>query len=650
VVWAVLLSAYSTCGNIYLEGGTINATGGKNAPAIGAGVSGKINGISITDGVTKLVAAKGTGSAKYSIGAETVNNQYPGAVYIAGAVVRGIVDDVFTWEPGVSDIVDYTITNGETLSGDFTRFHLVAPTYVEFKIKGVTINGDNNKNRKYAGITCSGSNTITMVGGYTNTITGFYEEYPAIHIQSNGISINSDGNPSNKLIARSNGKAPAIGGTRNQTISNMLFMGANIEAYGGDSCPAIGTGINGRITKNIEFYDGGNIKATGGRGAAAIGTAIGGIFDPQYPNTEGWINIEEGVESLVATAGEGAIYSIEGRVVYVEDDRYVDGIEQNPFIYPRSAGLSVRTLYNLEYLEGEVNERIRIYPNAIVTFSDVTIGGQEGYDYHEPGVYCYGDAAIILMGHNTVQSFNPNYPGIYVPEGYTLTLYALVGSTDAALDASSKGNVVRLNSVKKVNGRFVPADNSNPKLAAGIGGYIDAGGKVMNCGNILINGANITATGGAGHPGIGGGTSGSCGTITINGGSVLAIGGPEAPGIGAGTSGSCGEIRFTNQVTRVEARAGEGAPNSVGFAQTDEIIGMQSSCSGIIVGATEYGDGITDRIFIYEPTEEERTEDIEVVSGNTQTKDGKTYKVMINGQLLIVNGNQIYTITGQRVK
>lgn len=643
----------TNCEGIYLEGGTINATGGKNAPAIGAGVSGKIKGITITDGVTKLVAAKGTGGAvmsKYSIGSENVDNQYPGTVYIAGAGVRGIVDDVFTWEPGVSDIVDYTITNGETLSGDYTRFHLVAPSGVNFNLKGVTINGTNDKNRKYAGITCNGGSVITMVGGYTNTITGFYEEYPAIQPSDGGsLLFSSDSNPDNKLIVRTNGKAPAIGGIRNQTIRGIYFtndMYATIEAYGGDSCPAIGTGINGRITDKIEFYDGNlNIKATGGKGAAAIGTAVGATF-----GTDGYINIEEGVESLVATAGEGAIYSIEGRVVYVEDDRYVDGIEQNPFIYPRSAGLSVRTLYNLESIEGEVNERIRIAPNAIVTFSDVTIGGQEGYDYHEPGVYCYGDAAIILMGHNTVQSFNPNYPGIYVPEGHTLVLYALVGSTDAALDASSKGIVVRLNSVKKVNGRFVPADNSNPKLAAGIGGYIDAEGKVKNCGNILINGANITATGGAGHPGIGGGTSGSCGTITINGGSVLAIGGPEAPGIGAGTSGSCGEIRFTNQVTRVEARAGEGAPNSVGFAQTDETIGMQSSCSGIIVGATEYGDGIEDPIFIYEPTGEDHPQGIETVQGESQLNASKTYKVLINGQMLIVNDKHIYTITGQRIQ
>ena len=122
------------------------------------------------------------------------------------------------------------------------------------------------------------------------------------------------------------------------------------------------------------------------------------------------------------------------------------------------------------------------------------------------------------------------------------------------------------------------------------------------------------------------------------------------PAIGAGTSGNCGAIRLTNQVTRVEARAGEGAPNSVGFAETDATIGMESSCESIIVGHDSYGEGITDRIFIYEPTEEERTEDIEVVNGNAQTKDGKIYKVMINGQLLIINGNQIFTITGQRVK
>ena len=77
---------------------------------------------------------------------------------------------------------------------------------------------------------------------------------------------------------------------------------------------------------------------------------------------------------------------------------------------------------------------------------------------------------------------------------------------------------------------------------------------------------------------------------------------------------------------------------------------MESSCSGIIVGHDSYGEGITDRIFIYEPTDEERKEDIEIVNGNAQTNDGKIYKVMINGQLLIINGNQIFTITGQRVK
>ncbi len=652
-------SNYGTVGEgIYLTGGTIIATGGAGAPAIGAGYNGYIWGVKIEDGVTKVVATKGAANAgqrsKYSIGADKVENKMnkEGTVSIAKGIIRGIKDDVFTYEPAVSDIVNYAIQDGETLEGDYSRFHLTVENNADFNLKGVTINGTNDKNRKYAGIDCNGTSghIMKMVGGYTNTIKGFFEDYPAI--QADGLLIiKSDGNADNKLIVSSNGKAPAIGSPRNGTFLNLFIQGGTIEAIGGDSCPAIGTGINGACTGAI-FIDGSSdialkptVIAQGGKYAPAIGAGVGGTCAD--------IHVSAMTGYLKATAGEGSQYSISpatNNQLFIGGEQYKDGIELSPFYYPSTAGLPVRTLQNLESLEGEVPYRIRIAPDAIVTFSDVTIGGQDEFDYNEPGIICEGNAGIILMGHSNVQSFNPNYPGIYVPEGSTLVLYALVGSTDAALDASSKGDVVRLNTVKKVNGHYVVA-SGNPKMAAGIGGYVDAiTGSAKNCGNILINGANITATGGAGHPGIGGGTFGNCGTITINGGSVLAIGGPGAPGIGAGTSGNCGAIRLTNQVTRVEARVGEGAPNSVGFAETDATIGMESSCESIIVGHDNYGEGITDRIFIYEPTDEERKEDIEIVNGNAQTNDGKIYKVMINGQLLIINGNQIFTITGQRVK
>lgn len=649
-------SNYGTVGEgIYLKGGTIIATGGAGAPAIGAGYNGYIWGVKIEDGVTKVVATKGAANAgqrsKYSIGADKVENKMnkEGTVSIAKGLIRGIKDDVFTYEPAVSNIMNYAIQNGETLEGDYSRFHLTVERGADFNLKGVTINGANDKNRKYAGITCNGSHIVTMVNGYENTIKGFFEDYPAIQVDGLLI-IKSDGRADNKLIVSSNGKAPAIGSARNGSFEYLAIQGGTIEAIGGDSCPAIGTGINGACTGYISLDGSNEIKPTviaqGGKYAPAIGAGVGG--------TCASVNVTAKTEYLKATAGEGSQYSISpatNNQVFIGGVQYKDGIELSPFYYPSTAGLPVRRLQNLESLEGEVPYRIRIAPDAIVSFSDVTIGGQDEFDYNEPGIICEGNAGIILMGHSTVQSFNPNYPGIYVPEGCTLVLYALVGSTDAALDASSKGDVVRLNTVKKVNGRYVAAEGSNPKMAAGIGGYVDAiTGSAKNCGNILINGANITATGGAGHPGIGGGTFGNCGTITINGGSVLAIGGPGAPGIGAGTSGNCGAIRLTNQVTRVEARAGEGAPNSVGFAETDATIGMESSCESIIVGHDSYGEGITDPIFIYEPTDEERKEDIEIVNGNAQTNDGKIYKVMINGQLLIINGNQIFTITGQRVK
>lgn len=643
--------------NIELMGGTIYATGGLDAPAIGAGRGGEVYNVVIHNSITKLRAAKGSGST-YCIGTTADPSKsyvtFAGQHYYPANIQKSCfgTENVFTYDPTQTSLIKYSINDGATLWGDFSNFELTAPENVSFTLDYFTYN--QTANSVNPAIKCYGGNTIALNDEGKINMIGVGE--PGIWCTANKtITIKAKNVNYQKEFEINSKYGPAIGASNLMSCGNIIIESGLIKATGGAGCPAIGgyaMSPCGDIT-----IKGGTLTLKGGKNAPAIGASA------MVAGNCGAIKLYNTITSLEATAGEGALYSV-GRSELAEcgtislydngesatPEVIENGIEQNPFIYPRAAGLSVRRLLNLEYLEGEVNERIRIAPDAVVTFSDVTIGGQEGYDYHEPGVYCEGNAGIILMGHSTVQSFNPNYPGIYVPEGCTLVLYALVGSTDAALDATCKGTVARVNMLKKVNGRFVPADDSNPKMASGIGGYIDADGKPKNCGNILINGANITATGGAGHPGIGGGTLASCGTITINGGSVLAIGGPEAPGIGAGTSGSCGEIRFTNQVTRVEARAGEGAPNSVGFAETDATIGMESSCNGIIVGHDSYGEGITDRIFIYEPTEEERTEDIEVVSGNTQTKDGKIYKVMINGQLLIINGNQIYTITGQRVK
>jgi hypothetical protein len=163
------------------------------------------------------------------------------------------------------------------------------------------------------------------------------------------------------------------------------------------------------------------------------------------------------------------------------------------------------------------NVKISIAAGATVTLAGVTINGTNSNDYNWAGITCEGNATIILMDGttDTVKGFYNEFPGIYVPEGFTLTIQGGTSGT-GALIASSNGN------------------------GAGIGG-----GWNISCGNINIQGGNITANGGFALAGIGGGRKGSCGTISITGGNVTAYGGDEAAGIGGSRGGSCGTIEIS---------------------------------------------------------------------------------------------------------
>ena len=163
------------------------------------------------------------------------------------------------------------------------------------------------------------------------------------------------------------------------------------------------------------------------------------------------------------------------------------------------------------------NVKISIAAGATVTLAGMTINGTNSNAYKWAGITCEGNATIILMDgtENTVKGFYNEFPGIYVPEGFTLTIQGGTSGT-GALIASSNGN------------------------GAGIGG-----GWNISCGNINIQGGNITANGGFALAGIGGGRGGSCGTISITGGNVKAYGGNEAAGIGGSRAGSCGTIEIS---------------------------------------------------------------------------------------------------------
>ena len=143
------------------------------------------------------------------------------------------------------------------------------------------------------------------------------------------------------------------------------------------------------------------------------------------------------------------------------------------------------TIEGRTILTGALNSQVKvsIADGAIVTLRDAAVtNSMNSKTYSWAGLTCLGDATLILEGDNLVKGFYDEYPGIYVPVGSTLTIMG-----DGSLDVSSQG------------------------YAAGIGvGYS------MDCGNIVINGGAITATGGQTTSAIGGGKNHSCGDITIS--------------------------------------------------------------------------------------------------------------------------------------
>ena len=237
------------------------------------------------------------------------------------------------------------------------------------------------------------------------------------------------------------------------------------------------------------------------------------------------------------------------------------------------------------------NVKISIADGAIVTLKDVTINGISWTTGDYAGITCEGSATIILEGENTVKGFNASYPGIYVPEGKTLTIMGS-GSLNASSNGSGAGiggcengtcgNIVikggEITATGGANGGAGIGGASNGTCgnitisggtitatggnnAAGIGGSFEG-----TCGNITISGGTVTATGGYGGAGIGGGVENyACGTITITSGTVTAAGGDFAAGIGGGEENyACGTITITSGVTSVTATKGNYAPYSIG--------------------------------------------------------------------------------------
>ena len=193
---------------------------------------------------------------------------------------------------------EYVAVDGEVLTGTLGKFKISIADGATVTLNGVTINGVNEKDYPWAGITCKGDCNIILKG--KNTVKGFYSGYPGIYVpEGKTLTISGTG----FLDASSNGDGAGIGGDYYGTAGSIVISG-------------------------------GTISATGVGDAAGIGGAFGGSVEN--------ITITDDVTKVTATKGEKANYSIgkgnggsrEGKISI--GDVVYDDIEESPFVYPKT--------------------------------------------------------------------------------------------------------------------------------------------------------------------------------------------------------------------------------------------------------------------------------------------------------------------------
>ena len=228
---------------------------------------------------------------------------------------------------------------------------------------------------------------------------------------------------------------------------------------------------------------------------------------------------------------------------------------------------------------------ITIPDAATITIENVSINTDSS-----AGIICEGDATINIEGANTVTTTAQN-PAIQPSTGEkTLTiqgfgsLNATCTQSCAGIGSSWKGTCGNIT----INGGNITA----------IGGFYSAGigcSWIGTCGNITINGGKITAFGGDWAAGIGSGGNHEdvpsvCGNITISGGSVTATGGGYGAGIGSGKHGKYGNITIGDGITNVTSTGGYQVP-PIGKGADDKgsgTINIDGSTSWTAGTATEH--------------------------------------------------------------
>lgn len=405
---------------------------------------------------------------------------------------------------------DVTAKDGDVLTGTTSEYKVTIADGATVTLSGVTIStGAANSHC----IKCSGSATIILADGTTNTLTCTQNYSTALRPGGTGTTLTIQG--TGTLKAQSGWRSAGIG--------------AVSDAGGG------GTASCGNIV-----IEGGTIEAKGGSYSAGIGST--------WDRSCGDITIASSVKCVSATKGSGAAHCIGnghntcgtvtiGGVVYWDGSDYqnygADYIGKNElniaFINNGAVDVPAGKYYNVVGTGEVTGNKITIGDGATVALSNVNI--QKENDYC---VKCEGSATIILK-YNTVNELTSSGAAGY---GYPALW---VGGSGTKLTIQSEIDWYQF------TGKLI-AQGADRCAAIG-------GGVFGTCGDIEIQGGIITATGGICAPGIGSGFDGYCGNITITSGvtrvtakTTINTSDNSIDCIGRGYGGTCGTVTIGDMV------------------------------------------------------------------------------------------------------